>query len=110
MYKEYEVKVTKQALKQMKKIAHYISFDLMASEAAEKLMDKMKEEILKLTFFTKKHALIDDEPWKSKGVRKIIVKNFLVYYWVDDSNNKVQIIAVIYNKRDQIKQLADIDL
>lgn len=45
----------------------------------------------------KKYALIEEEPWKHEGVRKIIVKNFLIYYWVDEENFKVQVIAVIYN-------------
>lgn len=35
MNKEYEVKVTRQALEQMRAILHYISYDLMAPEAAE---------------------------------------------------------------------------
>ena len=42
---EYEVKVTMQALEQMKEIVHYISKDLMAPDAADNLLDKMKVEI-----------------------------------------------------------------
>ena len=32
---EYEVRVTRQALEQMKEIVHYISYDLMAPDAAD---------------------------------------------------------------------------
>lgn len=104
---EYEVKVTRQALEQMREIVHYISYDLMAPEAANHLLDNIKAAISTLDSLPKRHALIEEEPWRSEGIRKIIVKNFLVYYWVDDNNNKVHITAVIYNKRDQIKQLTD---
>ena len=83
---EYEVRVTRQALEQIKEIVHYISNDLMALDAADNLLDKMKAEITKLSSFPKKHALIDEEPWRAEGVRKIVVKNFLIYYWVDDEN------------------------
>ena len=38
MDKEYEVKVTRQALEQMREIIHYISYDLMAPLAAENLL------------------------------------------------------------------------
>ena len=38
MDKEYEVKVTRQALEQMREIIHYISYDLIAPLAAEKLL------------------------------------------------------------------------
>lgn len=110
MGNEYEVKVTRQALEQMMEIAHYISYDLMSPEAADNLLNDLKSSILKLSVLPKKHPLIEEEPWKSEGVRKIIVKNFLVYYWVDDEYNKVQITAVIYSKRDQIKQLKNMDM
>lgn len=110
MENEYEVKVTRQALEQMKAIIHYISYDLMAPEAAQNLLNDLKSAIMKLSVLPKRHSLIEEEPWRSEGVRKIVVKNFLVYYWVDDENNKVQITAVIYSKRDQIKQLKNMDM
>lgn len=110
MDNEYEVKVTMQALEQMGAIVHYISYDLMAPEAAENLLNDLKAAIMKLSVLPKRHSLIDEEPWRSEGVRKIVVKNFLVYYWVDDESNKVQVTAVIYNKRDQIKQLTNMDM
>ena len=107
---EYEVRVTRLALEQIKEIVHYISNDLMATDAADNLLDKMKAEITKLSSFPKKYALIDEEPWRTEGVRKIVVKNFLIYYWVDDENNRVQVTAVIYSRRDQIRQLSNMDM
>ena len=44
---EYEVRVTRQALEQIKEIVHYISNDIMAADAELNLLDKMKEEIFK---------------------------------------------------------------
>lgn len=110
MGNEYEVKVTRQAMEQMREIVHYISSDLLSPETADGFMDKMKEAILELANFPKKHALIQEEPWRSEGIRRIVVKNFLIYFWVDDENNKVQVTAVIYNKRDQIRQLINMDM
>lgn len=77
---EYEVRVTRQALEQIKEIVHYISTDLMVLDAAHNLLDKIKAEITKLSSFPKKHALIDEEPWRTEGVRKIVIKNFKDYY------------------------------
>ena len=106
MDKKYEVKVTRQAMAQMKEIVHYISAELLAPEAANKLLDKIRDAIAALSFMPKKYALIEEEP---EGVRKIIVKNFLIYYWVDEENFKVQVIAVIYNRRDQLRALMYMD-
>lgn len=107
---EYEVRVTRQALEQMKEIVHYISNDLLAPDAADRLLDTMKEEITNLSHLPNQHALIEEEPWRNEGLRKIVVKNFLIYYWVDDDNSRVQVTAVIYSRRDQIRQLANMDM
>lgn len=97
----YEVRVTRQALAQMSAIAHYIAHDLMAPEAANRLLDRFETEMMKLSDFPKQHAL---------GIRHIVVKNFLIYYWVDDEHHRVQVTAVIYYRRDQIRQLDEMDM
>ena len=62
MGNKYEIKVTRQALEQMREIAHYISYDLMAPEAADNLLDDLKASILKLSVLPKKYPLIEEEP------------------------------------------------
>ena len=109
MENNYEVKVTRQAMEQMREIVHYISKELLAPEAADKLLDKMQDAIISLSDMPKRYALIEEKPWRHEGVRKIVVKNFLIYYWVDEENLKVQVTAVIYNKRDQLRQLLNMD-
>jgi len=106
---DYEVKITRQATDQMKKIMYYISKELLAPEAANHLLDKMKEAIMSLADFPKRNTLIEEEPWRSEGVRKMSVNNFLIYYWVDDEKKKVQVTAVIYQKREQLRQLMNMD-
>lgn len=75
---EYEVRVTRQALEQIKEIVHYISNDLMAPDAAHNLLYKMKAEITKLSSFPKNHALIDEEPWRTEGVRKVVIPSIII--------------------------------
>lgn len=75
---EYEVRVTRQALEQIKEIVHYILNDLMAPDAAHNLLDKMKAEITKLSSFPKKHDLIDEEPWRTEGVRKVVIPSIII--------------------------------
>jgi toxin ParE1/3/4 len=105
----YEVKVTRQARGQMREIALYIANECCAPEAAQNLLDKLEESINDLAEMPKRHSLVDKEPWRSEGVRKVIVKNFLIYFWVDGENMKVQVVAVIYEKRDQLARLAELD-
>ncbi len=43
-------------------------------------------------------------------IHRLPVKNFLVYFWIDEDKMKVQITAVIYGKRDQLRQLSQIEM
>ena len=38
------------------------------------------------------------------------VKNYYVYFWIDEENNIVQVTAVIYVARDQAAQLDMIEM
>lgn len=105
MKDNYDVKITKQAKEQMAQIVDYISNELFAPEVAIQLLDKLENSIMALEEFPERFQLIDEEPWRSEGVRKIVVNNFLVYYWINPQERKVHVTAVIYAKRDQLKQL-----
>lgn len=106
----YEVKITAQSESQMAEIVDYITNELLAPDAADNLLTKLEKSILGLSRFPEKHQLIEEEPWRSEGVRKIVVNNFLVYFWIDKNQKKVQVFAVIYEKRDQIEQLRHLSL
>ena len=102
----YEVKISKQAEHQLKEIFQYISYTLQAPGTAEKMLDLLEKEILSLSSFPNRIPLTQDEPWHSQGVHKMVVKNYLVYFWVDENTQTVHIIAVVYGRRDQKQLLA----
>lgn len=110
MDKTYNVKITSQAEIQIQEIIHYITHELKAPEAALHLIDTLEDSFASLTRFPQRVALIEEEPWRTKGIHRLPVKNFLVYFWIDDDNMNVQITAVIYGKRDQLRQLSQMDM
>lgn len=77
----------------------------MEPETAIEYLESLKEEIKKLSHLAASIAPVDDEPWHSRGVRKITAKNFYIYYLINDSSYSVSVMAVIYVKRDQNKAL-----
>lgn len=107
---EYEVNVTRQALAQMREITHYISFVLMAPDTAKQWLATMNGKLSGLSILPKRYPLVKEKPWRNKGIRSMTVNNFLVYYWVDERNARVQITSVIYKKRDQQEQLSNMIL
>ncbi|MBE6746911.1 MAG: type II toxin-antitoxin system RelE/ParE family toxin [Ruminococcaceae bacterium] len=107
---EYKVKITPQASLQMLEIFSYISGTLKEPVTAEKLLDELQKSIFSLEAMPKRVALMDEEPWKSHGIHKMPVKNFIVYFWINDELKEVHIIAVIYGRRDQLEQLKQMDI
>ena len=49
-----------------------------------------------------RYPLTPEEAWRSEGVHKMLVSNFLVYYWIDE------VQKVVCGRRDQIQVLRDI--
>ena len=107
---KYTVKITTQAEEQLQEIVNYIASELKAPKAALRLLNEMERLISSLSQFPQRVAVIEEEPWRTRGVRKMPVKNFLIYFWIDEDNSKVQVTAVIYAKREQLNQLSKIDM
>ena len=106
----YEVRLTVQAIGQIEEAVQYISKILLEPETARKWADTLQCEIEKLDTMPSRYPLTDEEPWHTKGIRKMPVKNFLVYYLVNEKKKAVWITAVIYGRRDQIAALLDMSL
>jgi len=102
----YLVKVTEQAQEQMREIAHYIAFELKAPDAALHMLDSLETAIASLARMPNSIALTEEEPWHSFGIHKKIVRNFHVYFWIDEDTRKVQVTAVVCDRRDQVQQLS----
>lgn len=110
MYKTYNVKITSQAEHQIQETINYIANELHSPEAAYHLLDTLEDSIASLSHHPQRISLISEEPWHTKGIRRLPVKNFLIYFWIDDANMKVQITALIYGKRDQLRHLSQMDM
>ena len=101
----YKVKLTNHALAQLKEAIGYISKVLLEPVVARCWSDRIKKEILTLDHMPLRYPLVDEDPWRTEGVRKMSVENFIVYYWVNEETTTVWITAIVYGRRDQISVL-----
>lgn len=106
----YTVKLTTQAIEQINETVQYLSKVLAEPKAALKWADTLQYEIAKLDYMPSRHLLAEEELWHTKGIRRLLVKNFLVYYLIDEEKKIVWVTAIIYEKRDQIAVLSDMSL
>ncbi len=98
--KEYLVIITPDAEQDLYELNNYITNTLCAPIAARNMIHNIRSHILKLTFSPKRYHLLNDEPWHSRGVRRMNVKNFAVFFLVDDEYHEVYIQNIIYQGRD----------
>jgi len=96
----YKLEYLPAALKDMIDIIRYISIELKNPDAANRLAVELvdtAESVLTFPYATSVYQSI--RPLKHE-YRKILVQNYLLFYWVDEEKKLVTIARVIYAKRD----------
>lgn len=107
MSEEYKLKILPEAQIDIRDIVIYIARELVAPQAALNLQDGIEKEINSLKFKPKRIKTVDEEPWKSVGIRKTRIKNYYIFFLVDDKEMSVKVIDVIYVGRNQENQMSD---
>ena len=77
----------------------YIFEELFNLDAAENLMNKIEKSMMRLGEFPLSCSLVEDNVLKSKGYRKLIVDNYIAFYIVDDKEERVVIMRVLYSRQ-----------
>ena len=89
----YKLEYLPVARKDMLEIVRYISGELQNPDAA----DHLAESVLTFPYATPAYQPI--RPLKHE-YRKILVQNYLMFYWVDEEKKLVTVARVVYAKRD----------
>jgi len=61
----------------------------------------IRKKISTLDIFSKRYPLVSQQIFKSRNIRKMVIKNFYVYYLVNDMRLIVYVINIIYCKQNQ---------
>ena len=97
---EYAVIVTPDAEYDLNELDDYITYELLAPDTAVAYVGFIKKELTTLSHMPTRFKTVDDEPWHSRGVRRMNAKNFAVFYYVLEDYHEVYIQNVIYQKRN----------
>ena len=97
---EYNVVVAWRAKSDMSEISAYITDELYNTEAALKLLDEIYDQLISLKQMPKRFALVSDERLALLGIRSIPVRNYLIFYTADDTAKTVNVVRVLYFRRD----------
>ena len=94
----YEIIITPDASADLWELRNYIASVLLVPETALEYVRSIRKEIATLSEMPGRIKPVDDEPWHSRGLRKIITENFYVYFRIAEEEKRVYILNVIYNK------------
>ncbi|MDO5422595.1 MAG: type II toxin-antitoxin system RelE/ParE family toxin [Eubacteriales bacterium] len=101
--KRYTVEITEEALADMEQIYYHIAVVLCAPENAMGQYNRIADEIGKLDFFPERFRVLDSEPEHTKGVRRMLVDNYSIFYVVREE--RVIVTDVLYSASDIEKRL-----
>ena len=104
--KQYEVRITDFALEAVHDIASYIANELFNDAAAVRWLEKILDTVSALAYFPARVPLTPEEPWRSLGVRRLAVEKQYLYFWIEEEQNCVHVIDVVYQRMDQVKRLS----
>lgn len=105
----YEIIMTPDASSDLTELKNYIAYILLAPDTALSYIRAIRKEISSLSEMPDRIKPVDEEPWHSRGIRKIIARNFYVYYRIENNSHRVYVLNIIYSKRDQLRMLAQMD-
>jgi addiction module RelE/StbE family toxin len=101
----YKLEFLPTAKQDMTGIVLYISRDLSNPTAANRLADEMIDAADRLCDFPYINAVYQTIKPLKHECRKLMVKNYVMFYWVDENRKLVTIARVIYARRDYEKLL-----
>ncbi len=77
----------------------------MNTESAIDLIGKYETKFKDICMFPKANPIIENPSLNNNCLRKSIIDNFLIVYSYNEVNDIVDIVRVIYAKKDYIKEI-----
>ena len=97
---KYNINITREAFNDLDDIFIYISTVLQSPDTAKQIVDEINVGLMSLSKFPERYPTVEAEPWKSKNIRKMPIKNYMIFYYVEKSEALVEIIRIFYARRN----------
>ena len=104
---KYSIEITEKAELDIKSAFNYIAEELGNYSAAQALLSETEKAIKSLSYMPSRNALIDDPIIADFGFRSLKVKNYLVFYILNENEKCVRIVRFLYARSDWQSLLKD---
>lgn len=96
----YDITVYDSARKDIREVVRYLSKTRLEPDTAHGLLLRFQKEILSLANMPERYPLVSDPYLASLGFRVAAVGNYLIFYTVRREERKVDVVRVIYGRRN----------
>lgn len=105
--KKYIVELSENAKQDLKNIIFYLRYDLEGDIIADKYKVLFKQKIRDLENIAESMPILDENLTGHKNIRKINVRNYILFYVIDKEKSKAIVIRIGHAFMDWEKYLKD---
>lgn len=102
---KYKVQLSALARNDFKNIISYIKNELLEPSIAKRMSDLLINEMSKLSSFPQKFSFIDYNIIKDLKFRKLIVKNYIIFYRINEAEKVVNVERILHGSTNWINKL-----
>lgn len=95
---KYNVQILKRAYNNIDEIYAYISKELVAPDAAIKLVEKLEEAINSLELMPRRFPFRRTGLYSNRGYRQVFIDNYTIIFRINETDKIVTVVAVKYLK------------
>ena len=96
----YKLIVSKEADEDIADIVFYIVSELNNPGAASAFLDDVEKSYHNIVEKPAMYSLCNDYRLRNGGYRKIVIKNYLILYRINEENKTVIVVRVVYGGRN----------
>lgn len=102
---KYNVEITGECKKEIRKIYNYIADSLDAEKAAQDLMRKVEEFTSNLAYAPRIYAEIDKYKDTKRVYRRIVINNYVLLYTIDETEKTIYVSHMYYAGSDYLNKI-----
>ena len=105
--KKYRVEVSETAEQDLENIIFYLRYDLAGDIIADKYKVLFKQKLKELENIAESMPIIDAQLTGHKNIRKINVRNYIIFYVIDEDKSKAVVVRIGHAFMDWEKYLKE---
>ncbi len=105
--KKYIVEMSETAERDLENIISYLRYDLAGDIIADKYKLLFKQELKNLVDVAGSMPVLEEKLTGYKNIRKINVRNYIIFYIIDENVDKVFVVRIGHAFMDWEKYLKD---